>query len=197
MRPLNNISWGSTINVSPYACRPLIYDRPELGNRFYIFRWAFAHFPCPLIDPVLQQARLSIVTAAVLRCALFSFWCIILRPGFAITSCLSTGHQFPFPHCLRETEWILAVSCHYLLLLEVKGGVERCRKESEQGACNVQLRGLLKWRSSIRKKWCCDLIFKSVQQKDALSVTAAEQILFNTPSILTQLWMLFWDSYCT
>lgn len=29
--------------------------RPELGNRFYIFRWGSAPFPCPLIDPILQQ----------------------------------------------------------------------------------------------------------------------------------------------
>ncbi len=45
---------------------------------------------------------------------------------------------------------MLAVSCHYLLLLEGRGG-ERWRKEIVHGLCNVQLREFVKLGSFLRK----------------------------------------------
>lgn len=67
---------------------------PELGNRFRIFRWGFARFCCPLIDPVLQQQGCALLRKLYLGvlCSLFDVQSCVLDCYYQLSR---LGSQIP------------------------------------------------------------------------------------------------------
>lgn len=122
---------------------------PELGNRFCIFRWASARFPCPLIDPVLQQQGRPLLQRPYLGvlCSLFDVQYCVLDCYYQLSELRSPIPLFP----VSEGDRMDASS--FLSLPIITGGKRgwALKERKCTQACNVQLKEFVKWGSFSRK----------------------------------------------
>lgn len=131
MELFNNNYLRPTVNVSPYihGAQYVILSSLHLSQYVhFIFFMSVCSLLCPFIDPVFSSST------AIHCCSSCTYVCFVLSlmsnttSWIAITSCLSSGHQFPFS---SESVRDRMDASGFLSLLVITRGKRGLRREVE------------------------------------------------------------------